>query len=225
MTTITFSGDATSKLADNIKSSFDRAIAADHKLPNNVLRMQGMSGIKYRMLINNLIASIGDARYLEVGSWSGSTACSAIYGNAVTATCIDNWSEFGGPKNEFHNNINAVLGSDIDFKFIENDFRQVDFTNIGKFNIYLFDGPHETIDQYDGIAMAMPALDDQFILIIDDWNGSGPRDGTMNAVSNLGLTVLYSITIRTTDDGSHAAPAFENSDWHNGYFIALVSKI
>ena len=33
-------------------------------------------------------------KYLEIGSWAGSTVCSAIYGNKVKALCIDNWLKF-----------------------------------------------------------------------------------------------------------------------------------
>jgi hypothetical protein len=224
VTSINFSGDETSELAVKIKSALDKALADDHKLPNSVLRLHGMSGKKYRMLINNLIASISDARYLEIGTWAGSTACSAMFGNVVNALCIDNWSQFGGPKDAFHHNVNAILTPAINFNFIESDFRQVDFANIGKFNVYMFDGPHEQDDQYDGIAMAMPALDDQFILIVDDWNWIQPRDGTMGAIAKIGLKVLTSVEIRTTDDDTDGAIFGENGDWHNGYFIAVVSK-
>jgi hypothetical protein len=49
----------------------------------------------------------------------------------------------------------------ISFRFIEDDFRKINYTDIGKFNVYLFDGPHDEEDQYDGIALAQPALDDR----------------------------------------------------------------
>ena len=41
--------------------------------------MEGLSGRKYRSLINNLIQKIKDPRYLEIGTWLGSTACSAAF--------------------------------------------------------------------------------------------------------------------------------------------------
>ena len=139
-------------------------------LPAEVRQIEGMSGQKYRSLINRLVASISDARYLEIGSWAGSTAAAALYGNTVKALCIDNWSQFGGPRELFFANIKKVLTPNIKFEFIERDFRAVDYNDIGSFNIYLFDGPHEEKDQYDGIMIAQPALTNQFILIVDDWN-------------------------------------------------------
>jgi hypothetical protein len=150
-TAIRLYGDWDSPEADILSTALINALAMEHKLPDWIRYMEGMSGKKYRYLINNLVGLTPDARYLEIGSHSGSTACSALWGNKCKATCIDNWSEFGGPKNQFHENINQVLTSDIDFKFIESDFRKVDYSNIGKHNIYLFDGTHFEQDQYDGV--------------------------------------------------------------------------
>ena len=88
---------------------------------------------------------------------AGSTATAALSGNTVKALCIDNWSEFGGPKAAFFANIEAVRSAAVDFRFIESDFRCVDYTSLGHFNIYMFDGPHEEKDQYDGVMIARPA--------------------------------------------------------------------
>lgn len=206
-------------------TSFKRCMALDHKLHPAVAGMQGMSGRKYRYLINNLIEAMKNPRYLEVGSWAGSTACAAIYGNQLTAICIDNWAEFGGPKETFLNNVNVVKNEHVDFTFIENDFRQVDFSRIGKFNVYLFDGPHEEKDQYDGVVVAQPALEDVYTLIVDDWNWPAVRKGTFRALEDMGASVMCSIEIRTTQTDSHPKlEAFEKSEWHNGYFLAVCRK-
>lgn len=212
------------RYAHLLDNAFNRALALDGTLPDAVRDMLGMSGKTYRLLINNLVGSMPEARYLEVGSWAGSTACSAMVGNRVTVVCIDNWSEFGGPKDLFLANTEACLTPNIAFTFIESDFRAVDYGAIGRFNIYLFDGPHSQQDQYDGLAMAMPALDDQFIFIVDDWNWQAVRDGTFAAIAAVGLHVLYAFEIRTTQDNNHAAVSQQESDWHNGYFIAVLSK-
>ena len=82
----------------NLKLSLSQALAMSTKIPDWIKFMPGMSGRKYRYLINNLVSSIKDARYLEIGCWAGSTACSALYGNEVKAVCIDNWSQFTDPK-------------------------------------------------------------------------------------------------------------------------------
>ena len=78
----------------NLRLSFYRALAMDTKIPDWVKFLPGMSGRKYRYLINNLISLTEDPRYLEIGSWTGSTVCSALYGNTAKAVCIDNWLKF-----------------------------------------------------------------------------------------------------------------------------------
>jgi hypothetical protein len=207
-----------------LREAMRRATALDHKLPDFVLGIPGMSGRKYRCLINNLVASMPDARYLEVGSFAGSTCCAAIHGNAVRATCIDDWSLFGGPRDKFLENTARCKSAAIDLRLIDSDFRKVDFGGIGTFNVYLFDGPHERTDQRDGVWFARGALDEYCVLIVDDWNWSKVRDGTFDGIRDAGLTVLYSIDIRTTDDDTLPAVRTGESDWHNGYFISVVRK-
>lgn len=207
-------------------ASFKQAMALEHKLSPEILAMPGMSGRKYRYLINNLVEGMRDPRYLEIGSWAGSTACSALFGNRVSAVCIDNWSEFGGPRDIFLANIETVRTEQTGFRFIESDFRQVDYTAIGSFNIYLFDGPHSEEDQYDGIVIAQPALDDVYVLVVDDWNWEAVRMGTLRAIEDTGTTIICSIDIRTNQFDSHpTSAAFESSEWHNGYLLAVCRKL
>jgi hypothetical protein len=73
---------------------------------------------------------------------------------------------------------------------------------------------------------AQPALDDEFIFICDDWNWEKVRKGTLNAIKNLNLDVLFSIDIKTTDDDSYPPQenTKQNSDWHNGYYISVLRK-
>jgi hypothetical protein len=209
---------------ENIKAALALAMAGSSKLDERIVTLPGMSGRRYRMFINHLVSSTADARYMEVGSWTGSTLCSAINGNAVRATAIDNWSQFGGPKDKFMENLERFRTPKAYVNFIEMDFRKVSFEDLGPFNIYLFDGPHSAQDQYDGLKLALPALDDLFVLIVDDWNWPNVRAGTSEAVLKCGLNTHYSVELRTTLDDSHAQVHAQNSDWHNGYFIAVLSK-
>ena len=187
--------------------------------------MRGMSGQKYRSFINHLVGSTLHPRYLEIGSWAGSTAAAALHGNPVHALCIDNWSQFGGPRAEFFENMQKVLTKEIEFKFIEKDFRTVNYSQLGNtFNIYMFDGPHEEDDQYDGLVLVQAALDNRYFLIVDDWNWIQVRLGTLRALCDLKCKLVYGIELRTTLDNSNPKTASEKSDWHNGYFISVIQK-
>lgn len=224
-TSIKLAGDfERSALGVRLRDSLQSALAMETKLPEWIRTLPGMSGRKYRYLINNLVGQVADARYLEVGSWAGSTACSAIFGNTVKATCIDNWSEFGGPKQDFQRNVERALSDKVEFRFVEADFRSVDFGSLGSANIYMFDGPHREDDQFDGIAAALPGLDDEFVLIVDDYNWPTVARGTQRAIEATRLHVVASIEIKTTQTGTHPQIAFQFSDWHNGYFLAVCRK-
>lgn len=207
-----------------LSNAFDRAMALDGKVSERVLDLEGMSGRNYRLFINNLISSLPDPRYLEVGCWAGSTACSAMDSNRVTMLCIDNWTEFNGPKEVFFANVIATKTSFVNFYFLESDFRQVNYNAVGKFNCYLFDGPHTREDQYDGLMMALPALDDEFIFIVDDWNWGPVRDGTMQAIAATGLKIKTSIDVRTNQNNATPESIGKHSDWHNGYFFSVLRK-
>jgi hypothetical protein len=222
---IALHGDFSSIPASRLKISFDQAIADIGGPPEFVRDIEGMSGQKYRTFISALVRSWPDARYLEVGSWRGSTAAAALCGNSVGALCIDNWSQFGGPKSEFLANMEKVrsLSPDLDFRFAESDFRNVDYTSIGDFNIFLFDGPHSELDQYEGIMRARPALQNPFVLIVDDWNWPEVRLGTFRAIRDAQFSVASAIEVRTTQDNTHASNKGKSSDWHNGYFIAVLT--
>lgn len=224
---IVFDGNWSNKLAEKIQNAWFDSMAMQFKIPDWIRYMDGASGKKYRYFINNLIGSIKNARYLEIGTWAGSTACSALYGNKVKTVCVDNWSEFGGPKDIFFNNIEKVKTSDIDFSFIENDFDLIDYNSIGKFNVYMYDGDHSFESQYKGISKVLPALDDTFILIVDDWNWRRVREGTLSAIKDNSLNVICSIEIKTMQQEVSWAPDViaAYSDWHNGYFISLIKKV
>jgi hypothetical protein len=92
---IVTSGDFSNCEGRALKVALKAAIDGRSKLPAAIRAIWGLSGQKYRILINTLIETLDRPRYLEIGSWLGSAAA-AIYGNNVQAVRIDNWSEFSG---------------------------------------------------------------------------------------------------------------------------------
>lgn len=206
-----------------LKDSFDKAQRGTCGLPEGIRGIE-VCGQKYRSFVNNLVGGYPDPRYLEIGSWGGSTATAALYGNRTKALCIDNWSQFGGPRSEFFSNMDKVLSEDVQFRFLEEDFRRVNFRSIGQFNIYLFDGPHGEEDQRDGIMLAQPALMNPFVLIVDDWNWRSVRIGTFRGLVDAKCHIEASIEIRTTHNNTHPVVSGKASQWHNGYFLAVVHK-
>lgn len=181
-----------------------------------------MTGYKTRHFYNNLL-SLENVRYLEIGCWKGSSACSALCGNKINITCIDNWSEFGGPKQEFIQNVQKFIGQNT-LNYIENDCFKVDRSSLGKFDIYLYDGNHTAYSQYRALNYFIDNMKDTFIFIVDDWNFLEVQTGTRNIISDLGLNVLYEQEILLTQNGEHTPFDKAIPGWWNGIYVAVLSK-
>jgi len=204
-----------------------------------LLTIHGMSGYMYRHLLNNLCSRQG-ITYGEVGTWNGSTWLSAIYNNPhITAWTCDNWSEFGGPRDQFIENYKVVgrwkgqadIFKNSNHNSHEEDFRKLDFGIHGPIDIYFFDGPHSREDQKDGIVLAWDALAPISIVLVDDWNLQKARDGTYMAFDQVGANIHMQVEVHTPPDGwvacdwsKQTKTRFETSEWHNGAAMFVVSK-
>lgn len=205
-----------------IEIAFKNAENNISKITDDIIKMDGMTGKKTRHFYNNLL-NTEDARYLEIGTWKGSSVCSAMYGNKAKVVCIDNWSEFGGPKSEFLVNFEKFKG-DNDATFIENDCYKVDVSLLPKFNIYMYDGNHTEDSHYKALLHYYDCLDDIFIFIVDDWNWLNVREGTVKSIQQLNLKVLYEKEIRLTWDNSHTPVSEARVNWWNGIYVAILQK-
>lgn len=210
------------ELRNIIDRAFENTETYTSKLTDELINMPGMSGKKTRHFYNNLLNN-ANLRYLEIGTWMGSTVCSAMCKNKAKIVCIDNWSEFGGPKQEFLTYFNKYKG-DNEAKFIESDCFNLDISSLGKFNIYMYDGDHSRESHYKALSYYYDCLDDTFIFIVDDWNWQAVRDGTLNAINDLQLNILFSKQIRLTSDGSHTPEPLARETWHNGIYVAVLQK-
>jgi len=166
---------------------------------------------------------MSDVRYLEIGTWKGSSVSSFMCNNRCQVVCIDNWSEFGGPKEEFLVNFNKYKGVN-NATFIEKNCFDVDVGSLIKFNVYMYDGNNTKESHYRALTHFYDCLDDIFIYIVDDWNWVDVRDGTFSDISRLDLKILFQHEIRLTQDNSHTRHDIAQKSWWNGIFIAILSK-
>ena len=206
----------------HVERSFKNAENNISKINQEIKNIQGMTGIMTRHFYNNLL-SMEDARYLEIGTWMGSSVCSAMYGNQAKVICIDNWSEFGGPKDAFLRNFTKFKGNN-QAHFIEDDCYKVDVSQLPKFNIYMYDGNHTNESHYKSLTHYYDCLDDVFIFIVDDWNCKSVREGTEKAIEDIGFKVLYERNIRLTWDDSHTPMDLASQTWWNGIYVAILQK-
>lgn len=197
------------ELIDHIEDSFKKTSS---KVTDEILSMQGMSGKRTRHFYNN-ICSLPGINYLEIGCWKGSSTCSALHGNDLTAFVIDNWSEFGDVQQEFLANIEKSKGNNR-FHFFKSESFEMDLSVIPPIDIYLYDGCHSAEAHEAALTYYLPVLKDTFIYIVDDWSWEHPKQGTYAAIEKAGLKTLH----------KHEEFDGPNHAWWNGIGVFLLSK-
>jgi len=204
----------TQQLISHVQRSLALADANQSKLSHDVLQLPGCSGTKTKHLLNNLM-SLEGVRYLDVGTCEGSSVCSAAYGNTCEMTVVDNYQ--GGTKDLRVKNM-ATFANGPEVTLVEKDPFRVNVTKeLKKYNVYLYDGPdHSNLGHYRAIQHFYRAMDDVFVLLIDDWNWPDVKTSTANALKGMRLNKLFEREI-STGSGSDAG-------WWNGMYVAVLEK-
>lgn len=221
------------QLIDHVIAAINAADNFESKLNQNpaALQVEGMTGLKYRHLLNNL-ASLSGANYLEVGSWKGSTAIAALYGNGSTlrrAVIIDNFSEFQTDpiKETLFNNLNQ-FATGCNWSFYDHDCFSIDkdATFDTPIDIYFYDGHHSYESQKQAFTYFDDIFADVFIAIVDDYDWFGGvfgnvRKGTLDAFRELGYKILFMRELGNYPGDHHLG---DSTNWWNGVFVAVVQK-
>jgi len=205
--------------SEHIQNCIDQTLRGDSNLDEYALAIQGMSSPKVRNLLNFLV-SMPSAKYLEIGVFKGSTFYSALVNNnPMCAVAIDNWSQFGGHKSEFQNNIDklspSINGVVIDQDSFSDNISQR-LTN-NKFNIYFYDGDHKENDQRLALSHYIHHLENEFIYICDDWNWNEVVSGTKKGIAECDLKIVNEWTLHANQNG-------DNENWWNGLWVAHIKK-
>lgn len=199
---------------DHINYCIQEALSLNSKLNNKALNMRGMSSPKNRHFLNRLL-EIPDARYLEIGTWLGSTLYSALYKNSpVHATAIDNFSQFDGTLEKFQENMSDV---GCDYEFINQDCFSLNEKLDKKYNIYFYDGDHTALDQEKALTYYYDNLDDEFIYICDDWNHKPAQIGTEKAIKEMKFKVVEHWELEARYNG-------DTENWWNGLLVCVLNK-
>lgn len=210
------------KYIDHINLSFTNAENNISKICNEIITMEGMTGTKTRHFYNNLLSMV-DSRYLEIGTWKGSSVCSAMYRNNASVICIDNFSQFIFEKQQFFANFFKYKKGN-DATFIETDCFSLDSSILPKRNIFMYDGEHSYDSHFKILKKYYDCFDDVFIYIVDDWNWLDVRNGTYNSIKTLNLTILYEKEIRLTNDNTTTPEDKLHETWWNGIYVVVLKK-
>jgi len=232
---------ATEGLMEHVRLSIGNARSGLSRLlvTPDALEVEGMSDTFVRHLLNNL-ASASGTKYLEIGSWRGSTFVSALVGNEETvdsAIAVDSWnfdtdfdkSIFGTGHESlaaFEKHVAHFVADSVPWRHIRCDFRSLEDMELSGtgsserelFNVYLFDGPHEAQDHEDALTLVQHHLTNTYVYIVDDWNDPQARAGTYRAISKLGLEVLWAEAL------GGGRPGYMLGPWHNGMWVGVLRK-
>ena len=205
-------------LIEHVKKSVENSRNHISDIDDRVLAIEGMSNRKVRHLFNN-ITKIDNCNYLEIGCWKGSTCISALYKNKINKHwIIDNFSLFGGPREEFLTNFRTILGYEPNL--IDKHYRSFDPVKdygIENVNVYFYDGEHDDSNQSYALGHYMNSFSNEFIYICDDWFWWQVEKMTREAIRTLNLTILYEEVLpqRTKED---------EDLWWNGLFVGILKK-
>ena|ERR1035437_426230 len=208
------------ELTSHIENSLFKANNNITKLPESVFNLEGMSGRATRIFLNELLSKFDN--YLEIGTWKGSTAISAMYDNNLVRTIlIDNFSEFNqdNPKSKLFENLEMFKNNvDSNVDVIDEDCFKTDLSKIENHSreIYLYDGAHDEESQYKAFTIYNNILTNYSVVMVDDWNWDYVRKGTFRAFKDLNYTIVKQWDIFTEEN--------HTKGWHNGFFVAIIKK-
>jgi hypothetical protein len=185
----------------------------------------GLTSTRVQSLINGLAK--GSSKYLEIGSYQGATAASALMGNNLSAYFVDMWQEapqavrevwetpVTNTLDEFKNNIKSYIGNNKIF-ISNSDMFKVNVSKISDIDLFFYDGPHDFESTKNAVKYYSPSFANQSILIFDDANWTEVVQGAHKGIVESGLTILYSKKILNSLES--------DTDWWNGIYIVVVEK-
>lgn len=208
--------------------SIDKATKKESNFDHDI---EGLSSDTVRHFLNN-ICSYDDTKYLEVGVYNGSTFCSAIQGNDITAYAADHWQDKNikpvrddiewtsqeGSVEKFVENVKSTWTDNSKIAILNGDIRGVEKSNINhKINTVFYDADHDSLVQTECLSNIINFVDDEFILIMDDANFDGVIESTKDFISSNKFEILYERIILTEK-------IEDSTSWWNGIAIFVLKN-
>jgi hypothetical protein len=184
---------------------------ADRSLSHILAEIPGMATENKLRLLNCAVASLDAGEvYVEVGCYKGASLVGAAASNSnARIFACDNFSQFDGAADALRRTLDArtapgqVTFLDMDFR----DFLAAAPWTPARIGAYFYDGGHSFHDQYDGVALAIPRLADDAVVIIDDTNKRAARSAN-NLVAHALHSFKLILDLRT--------PRNHSPTWWNG---------
>ena len=187
---------------------------ADRSLSHILAEIPGMATENKLRLLNCAVASLDAGEvYVEVGCYKGASLVGAAAANPhARIFACDNFSQFDGAADALRRTLDAHTAPG-QVTFLDMDFRA--FLAAApwapaRIGAYFYDGGHSFADQYDGVALAIPHLADDAVIIIDDTNKRAARSAN-NLIARALPNFKLVLDLRT--------PRNHSPTWWNGIQI------
>lgn len=167
-----------------------------------LLTMPRMGRLAFAGILNTIVRRMEpEHAFVNVGVWHGFSLLAAMAGNdEKVCVGVDNFSEFGGPRDEF-------LRRFLDRRSPRHRFYNQDYEDFFAAGLdrpigaYFYDGAHGYDDQYRGLMAAEPLYADSAVIIVDDINWAAPHDATLQFAEDSRLD--WTIVIDQTTASDH----------------------
>ena len=210
--------------AEHLEECLEKAIKGKSKLPKEVQVNAGdfrtPSSSNIRRLQNN-ICNFEGVKYLEIGTYMGTSIISSSFGNEGYFVTMDNFSQFQKAKGRTTTSKQQFLinreayKKHAKFNFFECDCWQFDKSQLEhKINVYFYDGRHDYEDTFKAFTYFDDILEDEFIFMIDDWNVGYVQKATKAVFKEKNYEITYSKEFLKKP----------RSEWWNGLYYGVIKK-
>ena len=210
---------------DMILESINASACGVSNFDESTFDISGLSSNRVRHLLNSLCSNEG-IKYLEIGSYLGSTFCAAIEGNELEAYAVDNWAtdNLQPAENEteierasyqdFRENAKRYKG-DSKVRIINADCKNLVPEDLNsKVNLVFYDGDHSYDGQLESLQTIKDLVEDTFILILDDANFAGVVESAEQFVRQNNFSILFEQKLLNAIESDRM--------WWNGLHILVL---
>lgn len=193
--------------------SFALLLDSGPTLSSELAWMDGHTSPKQRELLHRLCAQLdGNASYLEVGVLYGATLLAASYDKPGEFIGIDNFA--GNTREVAWRNLLGCKKSLANI--IEADVLELDIAKLKPVNVFFHDANSDRTLFAKTLTKLAPVLEENFILIADNWSFLGTRLRVTEAIAELKLTIYSYIQLMSKD--------CDINEWWNGWCIMVIQK-
>jgi hypothetical protein len=219
----------TEQKIEAIKNAIEMAKNHQSKMDQVAWDVSALSSLKIRHLMNNLGAI--STRYFECGVHKGGLFCSTIRNNGNLLYTTANDSFASDEQNEdkafpqFVSNFNKCKDRNTTVNIIVSD--TFDITNdnmevLYPIDLYLFDADHSYESQRKAMTHFLPAMADEFIVCVDDWQYGYVKKGTIDGIIDSGCEILFQQEL--LNEEPYTEDQHLNDLWWRGFAVFLLKN-